>query len=616
MAPDYETPQDSDTDNAYQLDIKAEDAAGNTATQAITITVTDLDEVAPTLISESSITVSENKTGTIYTAEADESVTFSLGTAKDESAFELTGAQLSFTDIPDFENPFDEDGDNEYLLDLLAEDAAGNQATFALFITVTDVDEAGPVFTSEASIEVAENSTGTIYTVEADEASRFILGSDKDESLFDLNDQELAFTMAPDFEQPLDANEDNQYELDLVAEDDAGNRTVLAISITVTDQDETAPVFLSETAIVVEENSTGTVYTVEVDEAATFVLGTDKDESSFVLTGAELAFVASPDHENPLDGDGDNAYLVDILATDAAGNVATLEVTVTVSDVDEIAPEITSDATVEVEENSSGSFYQPTANEAVTFALGQEKDESAFDLSDTEGLSFVSAPDFEQPTDQDEDNVYLIDLIAVDASGNQSTLELAITVTDLEEENEFSITSPSSTSFEENSTAVAYVISSNASNPTYRLGTELDESLFVLEGDQVSFITSPDFETPLDTDLDNDYEIEVIVVNEQDQTNSKRVTITVTDVAEEVILSLDQPMDFEVYPNPVSDLLNIDLPDVTGFRNLSLLDLNGRLHQSYAQLPLQLDISSLKPGVYLIRLETEQGVFVRSLVKR
>ncbi|MCB6185446.1 cadherin repeat domain-containing protein, partial [Leeia sp. TBRC 13508] len=48
-APDYENPTDSDTNNTYIVTVKAVDGAGNFSTQQITVTVTDVDEIAPTI---------------------------------------------------------------------------------------------------------------------------------------------------------------------------------------------------------------------------------------------------------------------------------------------------------------------------------------------------------------------------------------------------------------------------------------------------------------------------------------------------------------------------------------------------------------------------------------
>ena len=48
-APDYESPTDSDTNNTYVLIVRAVDATGNASTQTITVTVLDLDDVAPVI---------------------------------------------------------------------------------------------------------------------------------------------------------------------------------------------------------------------------------------------------------------------------------------------------------------------------------------------------------------------------------------------------------------------------------------------------------------------------------------------------------------------------------------------------------------------------------------
>ncbi|MFY0648986.1 cadherin repeat domain-containing protein, partial [Sulfitobacter geojensis] len=47
-APDFEAAGDSDTDNVYELTIEGEDGNSNVGTLAITVTVTDEDEINPT----------------------------------------------------------------------------------------------------------------------------------------------------------------------------------------------------------------------------------------------------------------------------------------------------------------------------------------------------------------------------------------------------------------------------------------------------------------------------------------------------------------------------------------------------------------------------------------
>ncbi len=533
-SPDFENPADADTDNAYLIDVIATDAAGNSSTLQVTISVTDVDEIAPTFTSGNSASVAENSTGLAYTAAADEAVTFSLGTTKDESVFTLANDdEISFTASPDFENPADADTDNVYLIDVIATDAAGNSSTLQVTISVTDVDEIAPTFTSGNSASVAENSTGLAYTAAADEAVTFSLGTTKDESMFTLaNDDEISFTTSPDFENPTDTDSDNAYVIDVIATDAAGNSSTQEVTISVTDEDEIAPTFTSSATATIAENSTSVAYTAAADEAVTFSLGTTKDESVFTLSNDdEISFTTSPDFENPDDADTDNAYVIDVIATDAAGNSSTQEVTISVTDEDEIAPTFTSSATATIAENSTSVAYTAAADEVVTFSLGTTKDESAFTLSNDDEISFTTSPDFENPGDADTDNAYVIDVIATDAAGNSSILEVTIGVTDVDEIAP-SFTSGNSASVAENSTGVAYTAAADEA-VTFSLGTTKDESVFTLSNDdEISFTASPDFENPTDADADNAYVIDVIATDAAGNSSILEVLISVTDVDE------------------------------------------------------------------------------------
>ena len=60
--------------------------------------------------------------------------------------------------------------------------------------------------------------------------------------------------------------------------------------------------------------------------------GDDKD--LFDITGGELTFKLSPDHDAPADADGNNVYMVTVKVTARTASV-TLNVEVTVSNVNE-----------------------------------------------------------------------------------------------------------------------------------------------------------------------------------------------------------------------------------------------------------------------------------------
>ncbi len=148
VAPNYESPSDSGSNNIYSLTIEAKDSAGNKADQNITITVTDVDEndstedtTPPTITSNSSFNIAENQTQ-IATLNANESVTFSIVGGDDQDKFNLSSnGVLSFKNAPDYENPDDSNQDGVYNITIRATDSAGNTTDQAITITVTDVNE-------------------------------------------------------------------------------------------------------------------------------------------------------------------------------------------------------------------------------------------------------------------------------------------------------------------------------------------------------------------------------------------------------------------------------------------------------------------------------------------
>ncbi|MCE7992289.1 MAG: T9SS type A sorting domain-containing protein [Roseivirga sp.] len=231
-------------------------------------------------------------------------------------------------------------GTHAVILD--ASDGRGGTAQQSFTINVTDGTP--PVFSSGANANFAENGTGTVYTAIASDAVSSVvsysLGSGNDEALFmiDSNTGSLTFLSPPDFENKLDQGSNNFYDVDVIASDGA-NEATISVSIQVTDVDENPPVFLSSNAAVFAENGTGTVYTANASDIqnVTYSLGNNADEALFnidINTGVVI-FQSPPDFENPQDSNGDNDYLVEVLAKDSGENESSMTVTITVSNLNE-----------------------------------------------------------------------------------------------------------------------------------------------------------------------------------------------------------------------------------------------------------------------------------------
>src|SRR5699024_7174230 len=193
-------------------------------------------------------------------ADAGSTLTYSSSGGADQALFTInaTNGELAFNSAPDFENPADVGGDNNYEVSVQVSDGS-NTDVQAITVKVTDVNENlnAPVITSNgggntATINVAENSTAvtTVTATDADAGTTltFSISGGADQALFTINGTTgvLTFNSAPDFENPADANGDNNYEVS-VQVSDGSNTDVQAITVKVTDVNENlnAPVITS-----------------------------------------------------------------------------------------------------------------------------------------------------------------------------------------------------------------------------------------------------------------------------------------------------------------------------------------------------------------------------------
>lgn len=76
---------------------------------------------------------------------------------------------------------------------------------------------------------------------------------------------------------------------------------------------------------------------------------------------------------------------------------------------------------------------------------------------------------------------------------------------------------------------------------------------------------------------------------------------------------------FMVFPNPAQDLLMITQPDAIGECTLQLFDLSGRglaipSVQRITQNKMQLNVSGVQPGLYLLGITTEDGHFAQKVM--
>ena len=171
-----------------------------------------------------------------------------------------------------------------------------------------------------------------------------------------------------------------------------------------------------------------------MDDPLTFAITGGADAGRFQIDPATgvLSFTSAPDFEGENSAIGnDDIYDVQISVSDPGGLSDTVDLFVNVNDVNE-APTIDNAADVTVDEGVTGPIADIDATDPdgdpIVFTLaGPDADD--FTINPTTGeLSFVAAPDFENPTDADGDNTYDVQVVATDPGGLTDVEDVSVTV--------------------------------------------------------------------------------------------------------------------------------------------------------------------------------------------
>ena len=587
--PDYENPADSDGDNVYQLSFEVSDSV-NTLSQALSIDVTDLDEfdvIAPEDDDSAANEIAENSAAntlvgiTASASDADgtnNTITYSFADGANSSGLFDIDASTGVVSYNGSGGLDYESGSTSYSLDIYAHSSDGSSASASFPVNITDVNEA-PVFASTSgSANAPENSTEVFYTASASDEDAgasitySLASGGADNDLFNLNTASggLSFKAAPDYETFLDSDNDGVYQVTISASDgslSSGNDLQLAVSVS--DVNE-APTITSATSASTPENteSTTTIYTASAtdpeNDTLTYSLsGTDKDEFIIDSSSGAISFANTPDHETPTDANNDNDYQIILEVSDDNGNSASQELTITVTDGNEI-PTITSATSASILENTSGTIYTASAtdpeNDTLTYSLsGTDQDNFIIDPSNG-AISFVNNPNYEAPTDADTNNVYQLTLEVSDGS-NTVTQELTFTVTD---SNEHSVSAPidadgATNQIAENAAAetpVGITVSASDADGTnntvsygFTNGNQTsDDNLFSVV--PASGIVKLLYSNSLDYETATSHELVIKATSSDGSSATATFTINVTDFNE---YSVSAPTDADGTPNQIAE---------------------------------------------------------------
>ncbi len=315
--------------------------------------------------SSAAVDVAENSTAvtTVIATDADLDavLSYSISGGADGSLFEIdskSGA-LSFKSAPDYENPDDAGGDNEYNVTVQVTDGIASD-TQAITVTVTDVDEAPVIENDKTIVDDAEPAGTVVYDVNDDntgkdvdidgDAITYSITAGNGDGLFEIDTATGEISIATG--KALDYDLATQHTLTVQASSSGGTDTA-DIYIGVEDNTPpTAPTGLdlasnndlgASSSDDLTSQTTSLLISGSGEAGALVELFDDKDSDGVIDTGESLGTTLADGSGNwskYIDLSGDGAHDIKAIQTDGAGNdsVASAALTITIDTTADAAP--------------------------------------------------------------------------------------------------------------------------------------------------------------------------------------------------------------------------------------------------------------------------------------
>ncbi len=315
--------------------------------------------------SSAAVDVAENSTAvtTVIATDADLDavLSYSISGGADGSLFEIdskSGA-LSFKSAPNYENPDDAGGDNEYNVTVQVTDGIASD-TQAITVTVTDVDEAPVIENDKTIVDDAEPAGTVVYDVNDDntgkdvdidgDAITYSITAGNGDGLFEIDTATGEISIATG--KALDYDLATQHTLTVQASSSGGTDTA-DIYIGVEDNTPpTAPTGLdlasnndlgASSSDDLTSQTTSLLISGSGEAGALVELFDDKDSDGVIDTGESLGTTLADGSGNwskYIDLSGDGAHDIKAIQTDGAGNdsVASAALTITIDTTADAAP--------------------------------------------------------------------------------------------------------------------------------------------------------------------------------------------------------------------------------------------------------------------------------------
>ena len=490
-APNFEDATDDDASNTYVVVVRATSGTGaraKTEDQTITVTVTDVDGEAPgvpaaptvSAASVSSVTAAWAAPANAGPPITDYDYRYQVKSTApgwtEVTNTTSTALRATITGLAE---------DTEYEVQVRATNDEGTSGWSDPGSASTDAN-AAPAFTSSATFSAAENQTaaGTVEASDSDtgdSVTGYEIQGGADRSKFSIVETSgvLTFRSAPNFEDATDDDASNTYEVVVRATSGTGARAKTedqTITVTVTDVDGEAPGVPAAPTVSAASVSSVTAawaapanagppitdYDYRYQVKSTAPGWTEVTNTTITALSATITGLAE-----------DTEYEVQVRATNDEGTSGWSDPGSASTDAN-AAPAFTSSATFSAAENQTAAGTveasdSDTGDSVTGYEIQGGADQSAFSIVETSGvLTFRSAPNFEDATDDDASNTYVVVVRATSGTGARAKTEdqtITVTVTDVDGEAPGVPAAPTVSAASVSSVTAAWAAPANAGPP-------------------------------------------------------------------------------------------------------------------------------------------------------
>jgi ABC-type uncharacterized transport system auxiliary subunit len=611
---------DYETTISYTLSLTVSDGTNTSAVGTLIINITDINDVKPLITSHEPIEIAVNidngtVVGMLQATDGDVSeTTFQQWTivsgnintdadANDAIALDASIGELSILDAEDLvEN-------TEITLVISVSDGLNTSASADVTITVNPINDNTPVITASQTFNVDENaadnaSVGTVLATDADAGTSFsswTITAGNDDGIFAINTSTGAITV---FDKTnLDYETTTSYTLSLTVSDGLNTSASADVTIDINPINDNTPVVTASQSFNVDENaadntSVGAVLATDADAGTSFsnwTITAGNDDGIFAIntsTGAITVF----DKTN-LDYETTTSYTLSLTVSDGLNTSALETITINITDVNDSAPTVTTDAASEVEVTTATLNGTVNANDystTITFEYGLTTAYGNTIAADQSPVSGATDTDVSvNLTDLSPNTTYHFRVKGESDGGSAAGSDLSFTTNKYSQTITFDALADKTTNdddFAPGATSNLGLEISYSSN-NEQVATIVDNQIHIIGAGTTSIIASQ---------LGNDTVFAATPVEQS-------LTITQATGIDDL-----KSLGIKFYPNPTADILTIEIVEnyFSDKIEVSIIDLKGSvIYSSTLTRSLwKINVSDYPQGLYIIRIRNQNRI--------